>query len=200
MLVQDDMGEWSVFELSPHGHTCTPYRDRIYQSHSTSIVLFPVESTAYLGDSIRYRQRIYREVQSALAADQQPYEPLEILKGCGTKLFFENQATWNYAAADANSAQQGSREYPYSPSLQIIIKILQHSTDVTFEHQHPRLIPLERITPDDFFNGHLSIINRPATAAAAAVCPVTANDAAAASPVQHQHTTTLGAATVIRDM
>ena len=135
MLVQDDMGEWSVFELSPHGHTCTPYRDRIYQSHSTSIVLFPVESTAYLGDSIRYRQRIYREVQSALAADQQPYEPLEILKGCGTKLFFENQATWNYAAADANSAQQGSREYPYSPSLQIIIKILQHSTDVTFEHQ-----------------------------------------------------------------
>ena len=173
MVFQDKMGELYVFELSPSGYVCTPYRNRIHESHSTSIVLFPVESPEYEESPIKYRERVFDEVQHAISRNDQPYEPLEIIKGCISKILTDNEAYTSFVP-------KKYFEYPYSPSLQIVMNVLSISTNIEFEHIDN--ISKERIVADDFFMRKVRILEKPV------------------EPSHQRKLTKLGSATVIRDM
>jgi hypothetical protein len=206
MLVQDQLGEFFVFELSPDGYTCTPYRDRIYRSHAASIVLLPLESTAYEHDSIKYRERVYQEVQRVIAEENQPYEPFEIVKGCVAKCLSEKNQDSTSSKKIAETSLE--HKYPYSPSIQIIVQILQNSTDIKIQFEHEQhgqhgsgsgiggLLPLEKATPENMFNRNLKIIMNTPTLNTTTMTTMTAAEDAQAT----QNTTILGATTIIRDM
>lgn len=179
--MQDAKGDLFVFELSPDGHICTPYRERISQSHCASIVLLPLENSDYQLDSVRYRERLFHQVEQVVSADNQPYEPLEIVKGCVTKLIFENETMSSIVGNDERAKRW---QYPYSPSLQIIIDVLQNATDIKMEHQQ-NTVPLEKITPEDVFQRKMKVTN-------------ISNNSSSSVPVGG--VTRLGAPAVIRDM
>lgn len=155
MVVLDPQGELFVFELSPRGHICTPYRERIHQSHADSIVLIPLESAAYEDDSVGYRKSIFQEVQRVTAATAQPYEPLEIVKGCVAKLLVSESDGGQERGAVTESR---CSQHPHCPSVQIVLDAIHNSTGVSFEHTLEQ--PLCSITPDDVFKRRLRIVRK----------------------------------------
>lgn len=138
MIVQNNMGDLFIFELSPDGYTCTPYRERIFKSHSAAIVLVPVLSSEYERNSVQYRERIFQEVNRLMAGASQPYEPLEVIKGCVSKC-------------------SGYLDHPHSPSLRAIIDVLQSSTGAKFKLKNGN--PLSEATPEDLFTQRMCIVD-----------------------------------------
>jgi hypothetical protein len=187
LVVQDSLGEWHIFEVSPSGYICSPYRARIHESHSDSIVLIPVESAAYVHESVRYRESIFREVEKVVSTENQPYEPLEIMKGCVSKYLNENEENKSASAGAASGGDSETKwNYPYSPSVQIIVDILQNSTGVSIEHEDK--IPIRKVTPEDIFRRRLRISTS------------TTTEGAVAPSMEEGGETKFGATTIIRDM
>lgn len=185
MVALNQQGELLIFELSPNGYTCTPYRDRIYKSHAESIVLIPLESPAYEQNSVQYRERIFQEVNRWVRKENQPYEPLELIKGCVSKIICENSDK----VPETVSKRWGQCRYPYSPSLRVVFELLHNATELVVEHEHG--VPLEHTTPEDVFKRRLCIIANRA--------PVATSQVTSVSPVTEAKTK-FGATTIIRDM